>query len=59
MNSTLDKFFYPNSIAVIGASSKKGSLSWELVNNIITYGFKGKLFPVKSKIRLSSQYKSI
>ncbi|MFC2093266.1 acetate--CoA ligase family protein [Bacteroidota bacterium] len=49
MNSFIDKFFYPKSIAVIGASSKKGSLSWELVNNIITYGFKGKLFPVNPK----------
>jgi len=46
MNGELDKLFYPQSIAVIGASSRKGTLSYELVNNLINYGYKGCIYPV-------------
>ena len=49
MQSSLDKLFYPRSIAVIGASSKKGTLSFELVSNLIKFGFKGSIFPVNPK----------
>ena len=42
----LDPIFRPKSIAVIGASQKPGKIGWEIVHNIIRYGFKGKLFPV-------------
>jgi len=46
----MDKFFSPKSIAIVGASSKRGSLSWDLVHNIIEFGFTGKVFPVNSKV---------
>jgi len=46
MNGELDKLFYPQSIAVIGASSRKGTLSFELVNNLINFGYKGCVYPV-------------
>jgi acetyl coenzyme A synthetase (ADP forming)-like protein len=49
MEQQLDNFFYPKSIAIIGASSKQSSLSWQLVNNLINYGYQGKLFPVNPK----------
>jgi acetyl coenzyme A synthetase (ADP forming)-like protein len=49
MEQQLDKFFYPKSIAIVGASSKQTSLSYELVNNLINYGYQGKLFPVNPK----------
>ena len=49
MLSDLDKFFYPKSIAIVGASSKQTSLSYELVNNMINYGYQGKIFPVNPK----------
>ncbi|MBZ0202859.1 MAG: acetate--CoA ligase family protein [Ignavibacteria bacterium] len=49
MLSPLDKIFYPTSIAIIGASSKEGSLSYELVNNLINYRYNGKIFPVNPK----------
>src|SRR5262245_5575533 len=42
----LDAIFRPQSIAVIGASQNHGKIGWEIVHNIIRYGFKGKLFPV-------------
>lgn len=46
MNGVFDKLFYPQSIAVIGASSRKGTLSFELVNNLTNYGYKGCIYPV-------------
>lgn len=49
MQSSLDKLFYPQSIAVIGASSKKGTLSFELVSNLIKFGYKGSIYPVNPK----------
>ncbi len=49
MFTSLDKTFYPGSIAVIGASSKEGSLSYALVNNLINYGYKGSIYPVNPK----------
>lgn len=42
----LDIIFRPQSIAVVGASQHPGKIGWEIVHNIIKYGFKGKLFPV-------------
>ena len=45
----LDAIFRPKSVAVIGASSRKKSLGWEILNNLILSGFNGKLFPVNPK----------
>ncbi|MCH7818863.1 MAG: acetate--CoA ligase family protein [Candidatus Marinimicrobia bacterium] len=45
----LDGIFRPKSVAVIGASSRKKSLGWEILNNLILSGFNGKLFPVNPK----------
>jgi acetyltransferase len=59
---TLDNFFYPSSIAVVGASSKRETLSWELVNNLIKFGFEGKIFPVNPNspaVHSIKAYKSI
>ena len=49
MLTPLDKTFYPGSIAVIGASSKKGTLSFELISNLVKYGYKGCIYPVNPK----------
>jgi acetyl coenzyme A synthetase (ADP forming)-like protein len=62
MNKPLDNIFYPKSIAIIGASSKKSTLSYELVNNIINFGFQGKIFPVNPKsdsVHSIKAYKSL
>ena len=45
----LEAFFEPTSIAVIGASRKKGKVGNEVLKNIIESGFKGKIFPVNPK----------
>ncbi|MFQ5884758.1 MAG: acetate--CoA ligase alpha subunit, partial [Thermoplasmata archaeon] len=46
MRSRLDSIFSPKSIAVIGASRKKGKIGRELLHNLIRYEFEGKLFPI-------------
>ena len=42
----LDYIFRPRSVAVIGASPKKGTIGRELLHNIIENEFNGKVFPV-------------
>ena len=46
MSKDLTPIFKPRSIAVIGASTRKGSIGWFIVHNIVTGDFNGKLFPV-------------
>jgi acetyltransferase len=47
---TLSKFFYPESICIVGASSKPKSIGYEILKNIRDYGFKGRVFPVNPKV---------
>ena len=49
MGASLDAFFQPRSVAVIGASARHGSLGREILHNIIEYEFNGKLFPVNPR----------
>ena len=49
MNSVFNDFFYPQTICVVGASSKPKSLGYELTNSIKKYGYTGKLFLVNPK----------
>lgn len=42
----LDKLFRPRSVAVIGASRRPGSIGWQVLHNLVTGGFEGKVFPV-------------
>ncbi len=44
--SSLDALFAPRSVAIIGASSKRGSLGREILHNMIEYEFNGTIFPV-------------
>lgn len=45
----LHAFFYPETVAVIGASSTPGKVGHTIVSNMLGAGFKGKLFPVNPK----------
>lgn len=45
----LEKFFYPKTICVAGASTKEKSIGYELLKTIKVYQFKGKVFPVNPK----------
>jgi acetyl coenzyme A synthetase (ADP forming)-like protein len=45
----LDMFFNPQSLAVIGAAREEGKLGYGVLNNVITHGFKGKVYPINPK----------
>ena len=46
---TLDMLFRPESIAVLGASTKEGKLGYELLHNLVRNGYRGKIYPVNPK----------
>jgi acetyl coenzyme A synthetase (ADP forming)-like protein len=46
---SLESFFNPKSIAIIGASRQKGKVGYEIVANIIEAGYKGQIYPVNPK----------
>ena len=43
---SLEGFFHPASVAVIGASRKRGTISGEVLHNILSYEFNGPVYPV-------------
>lgn len=47
--SDIKPFFEPRSIAVIGATSKEGTLGKTIMRNLIEFEFTGKVFPVNPK----------
>lgn len=42
----LYSLLHPKSIAIIGASADKKKLGWQILNNLISDGYKGKIFPI-------------
>ena len=52
MSKILDSIFRPQSVAVIGASRRHGSIGREIVHAIIEYGFNGMVFPVNPKAKV-------
>jgi acetyltransferase len=55
---TLKKLFYPDSIAIIGASRDPKKIGAIVLANLIGSGFKGKLFPVNPKAEVISNIQS-
>ena len=49
MSDSLDCIFRPKSIAVIGASQTPGKIGHEIVHNLVTAEFNGKVFPINPK----------
>ena len=45
----LDSLFSPRSIAIIGASTKPGTVGWTLTENIVKSDYTGKVYPVNPK----------
>ena len=45
----LERIFKPNSLAIIGASERPGSIGDSLMKNVLTGGYEGKVFPVNPK----------
>ncbi|HWP91772.1 MAG TPA: acetate--CoA ligase family protein [Thermodesulfobacteriota bacterium] len=42
----LDFFFTPKSVAIIGASNRKGSMGYVFMENITQAGYEGEIFPI-------------
>ena len=52
----LDVLLRPRSVAVIGASRKRGSIGAELFHNLLAAaGFTGAVYPVNPRVALPSQ----
>jgi len=49
MPHQLDGIFRPTSVAVVGASTRKGTIGRETLHNILMAEFNGKVFPVNPK----------
>ncbi|MCX6676232.1 MAG: acetate--CoA ligase family protein, partial [Methanothrix sp.] len=45
----LHDLFYPQSVAVIGASGTPGKLGWNVFTNLVSHNFKGKLYPINPR----------
>ncbi len=43
---SLESFFSPKSVAIVGASRQKGKVGYEILTNMMAAGYPGKLFPV-------------
>src|SRR5512134_1048158 len=49
MSSPLDPILRPGSIAVIGASRQPNTIGWQIVDNLLRYGFQGAVYPVNPR----------
>jgi len=45
----LQLFFYPDGVAVIGASSSPDKLSYGVLHNLVTHGYEGGVYPVNPR----------
>src|SRR5690554_1576260 len=48
-NQQIDRLLRPKSVAVVGASDRKGALGATLLNNLVQYEFAGEIYPVNPK----------
>ena len=42
----MEKFFYPKNVAVVGVSEKPGNLARGIIDNLLAFGYQGKIYPV-------------
>ncbi len=58
----LDALFRPESVAIIGASTKELSIGNRIIKNLVDFGFKGSIYPINPKadeVRGIKAYNSI
>lgn len=46
----LEGFFWPNTVAIIGATDNPFKINYRLLRNLVDMGFRGKLFPVNPSL---------
>ncbi len=49
-DTSLEKLFYPHSIAVVGASNTPGKLGYNVFKNLVSHDFPGNLYPINPKL---------
>ncbi len=45
----LTRLFYPGSIAVLGATDTKGKLGYNVIHNLLSHNFAGRIYPVNPR----------
>jgi len=45
-NHFLDEFFWPKSLAIVGATNNHLKMNFRIVENLVTLKFKGRIYPV-------------
>ena len=48
----LKKFFHPRAVAVIGASTQPGKVGYDILDNLLKYGYQGGVYPVNPKAEI-------
>lgn len=46
----MEEFFTPKSIALVGASATKGKIGNSILDSLVNYDYKGKVYPVNPKV---------
>ncbi|MHC4215818.1 MAG: CoA-binding protein, partial [Planctomycetota bacterium] len=46
---SLESFFNPKSVAIVGASRQKGKVGYEILSNMLEAGYEGSIYPVNPK----------
>ena len=46
---SLESFFNPRSVAIVGASRQKGKVGYEILANMVKAGYEGQIYPVNPK----------
>ena len=46
---SLEQFFNPRSVAVVGASREKGKVGYEILTSMVRGGYQGAIYPVNAK----------
>lgn len=49
MDEDIRRMFYPDTVAVVGASANPRNMGRNIVQNLITWGFKGSVYPVNPR----------
>ncbi len=47
--SALDRIFRPRRLAIVGASRNPGSIGYSILDNLISFGFQGAIYPVNPR----------
>jgi acyl-CoA synthetase (NDP forming) len=50
--AAMHAFFHPRSVAVIGASRQLGTISGEVLHNLLQFGFNGPVLPVNTRAKV-------